>query len=237
MTWNILLESGDNLLLEAAPDMPKLIVFENEEFRPTPASEETTPLYTAELVDEDGDKLETGILEAFMLRVFVASTELELRPFQSVLNENDVTITYGSAATTLEWLVQVGDTRLGDLTQTKEKHVALFEWGWDSGSNEIVTDAIDTTSGDETVNINIPSHGLTGTDNHIFLIEPDDVGGLCLGGSQRVSNIVDSDNVEIEARTAATATVSGGGTFTILLNSKILKHEVTFSVKRAEPTC
>jgi hypothetical protein len=245
MPWNLLLENGDalllengfNLLLEEAPEMPNLILFEDEEFRPSPVDEETTPFYTANLVDENGVKLVTGILESFMIRVYVSGTEFELRPNQDALNANDVSITYGSTATVLEWLVQVGDTRLSLLTATKEKHIALFEYAWDSGSRGSVVDALDTTDTDETVNINIVAHGLTGDDNHIFLIDPDVVGGLCLGGSHYITEITDADNIRIEARTAATSTVSGGGTFDYLLNSKALKKEVTFSCKRVEPLC
>jgi hypothetical protein len=244
MTWNILLESGDalllengdNLLLESAPSMPNLILFTEESFRPTPPKEETTPFYIAKLEDENGAKLETGILEAFLLRVYVEATEFELRPNQDALNANDVSIAYGAASTDLEWLVQVGDTRLESLLLAKEKHTALFEYSWDAGSTGEITDALDTTLDDETVNINIPTHGLTGTDNHIFLVEPDEVGGLCLGGSHYISEITDSDNIKIEARKVATGTASGGGTFTYYLNSKVLKHKVSFTVGRAEPT-
>lgn len=234
----LLLELGDNLLLEASPKMPNLILFDAEDFRPSPAGEETTPFYTANLIDEDDAIVAVDIIEAMMLRVYVDNdAETILRDNQDVLNVNDVWITYGLTATVLEWLVQVGDTRLSDITETKEKHVALFEYAWDSASSESITAGIDTTESDATVNINIVAHGMTGDDNHIFIDDPDEVGGLCLGGSHFVTNIVDVDNIEIEARKVATSTASGGGTVTIWINPKILKHEVKFIVNRAEPSC
>lgn len=245
MPWNLLLENGDalllengdNLLLEAAPRMPKLILFDDVQLRPAQPHEETTPLFDAKLVDDLDSPLAIDVLEAMTLQVFVEGSETSRRPAQDVLNANDVTITYGLVETTLVWLVQVTDTAMEDLTTTSTKHIALFEYAWDSEASGSLTDPIATTSGDATVTITVVGHGLTGDNNHIFLIEPVEVGGLCLNGSQKVTEIVDLDTLKIEARKVATGTATGGGSFDYLLNSKTLKYEHSMTIKRVEPVC
>jgi hypothetical protein len=233
----LLLETGDNLLLEAGPDvMPKLILFKTEKLRPSPPDEETTPLYTAKLVDENGLPVEDGVLDAVLLQVFDEATEEMLRETESVLNTNDVTITFG-ATTDFEWLVQVGDTRLLDLTKTSGKTTALFEYAWDSEYTGVATDPFDTVADSTEVTVTLPSHGMTGEGNHLFFIGASDVGGVCLHGSHPVTSIVDGNTVTVTARAAATSTANGGGSISYLVNSFVLKHVVRFTVKRREPLC
>lgn len=233
----LLLETGDNLLLESSPDViPMLILFKSAKLNPSPPDEETTPLYTAKLVDEDGLPVEDGVLEAFLLQVFDETTETVLRATQDVLNTNDVTLTFGTE-TEFQWAVQVGDTRLVDLTKKTGKHVGLFEYAWASDYTGTATDPFGTTSGSDVVTVNLPSHGLTGEDNHLFFVDAEDVGGVCFNGSQVVTSIVDADNLTITARTEATATASGGGALSYLVNSKVLKHVARFTVNRREPIC
>ena len=246
MSFNLLLETGDallletggfdNLLLETSPDIPMLILFKTTKLNPDPPDEETTPLFTAKLVDEDGDPVQSGVLEAFLLQVFDESTETVLRAMQDVLNTNDVSIAYGTT-TDFQWNVQVGDTRLVDLTKKTGKHVALFEYAWSSEYSGTATDPFTTVSGSPTVAVNLPSHGLTGDDNHLFFVDAENVGGLCFQGSQAVASIVDGNNITITGRANATSSASGGGSLTYFANSQVLKHVVRFTVKRREPIC
>lgn len=243
MAWNLLLEDGFellledgfNLLLEEGPDVvPNLILFKSAKLNPAQPDEETTPLYTAKLVDEDGLPVEDGVLEAMLLEVFDDATETALRENEDVLQTNDVTIAFG-ATTDFQWLVQVDDTRLLDLTTTAGKITALFEYAWDTDYSGVATDPFATVEDSTEVTVTLPSHGLSGTGNHLFFIGAEDVGGVSFGGSQIVTSIVDPDTITITARSAATATASGGGSLSYLVNSKVLKHVVKYTVRRQEP--
>lgn len=72
-----------------------------------------------------------------------------------------------------------------------------------------LSNALDTTDTDETVNITDVAHGAVDGDG-IYIVTPVSIGGIVLHGYYEITK-VDDDNYTIESSDAATATVSNGG--------------------------
>jgi hypothetical protein len=212
--------------------------FSEEELVPNRPFEKTTVLYSAKIVDEDFVQIPLTEIEALTLQVFDSLSETVLRESQDVLNANDVTVTEDSNDTVLTWIAQVEDTKLTAITNTSETHIALFQSAWDSGSNGSLSGPFAMTSASSTVRVTLASHGLSSTtDHHVFFNDSVEVGGLLIVGAYAVTEIVDANTFDIDARCPATSTATGGGTVNYWLNPKTAKHTVKITVKRIEPTC
>lgn len=238
----IKLESGDgNVLLEISPAGGLLVItFTDEEVFPSQPSEETTPAYRASLVDEDDAQFRLEWIEAMLVSVDDDSSSTVLRPVQDGLNANDVTITDDGSATTLTFIAQLNETRLVAADSASEIRNVTFEFAWESGKTINETDPIAAANNDTTLTVTASAHGLTdATGPHqIFIVSPDDkVGGVCINGGHRVTEIVDANTLRVEARSVATSTVTGGGATIILINSRVGKHVKKMTVVASETAC
>lgn len=94
--------------------------------------ERCTAKYTATIQDESGTALASTDLTTLTLTLYDLASEtiLNSRNRQNVLNANNVII---DVAGVLTWTMQPADNVLVDTTAKQERHVALFEWTWDSG--------------------------------------------------------------------------------------------------------
>lgn len=101
-----------------------------------PIDEKETGRYTATIVGSDGvTPLPGATLTTLILSLYVIKqdgTDGMIRTSQNVLNVNNVTV---DAAGLLVWLVQVADTTLVEAIPY-ERHIALFEWTWPTGSGK-----------------------------------------------------------------------------------------------------
>tara|TARA_R110002072_G_scaffold238769_2_gene396377 strand:- start:297766 stop:298512 length:747 start_codon:yes stop_codon:yes gene_type:complete len=236
----LLLESGDNLLLETGLRMyPLAILFDSAETIPDRVFEETTPAYRAKLVDENDERVSVAVLDAILVSVADKKTGIVLRHAENGLNANDLTIIDGDADTVLTFILQIEETRLVDLANSNETRELLFELAWSSADTGTANNPISTTEDSATVTLTIPGHGLTQSTgpHHIFLVPDEEVGGVCVSGSQRITEVVDADTLTVEARKVATATANGGGTVTWFTNGRVGKKQEQITVTRAEPIC
>lgn len=104
--------------------------------------EQTTPVYSATLTDEDGNPLPGATLATLTLTLYVVKSDgtltyLNSRQRQNVLNLNGVTVGADGLVT---WPLAVADTTLVEVLAF-ERHIALWEWTWPtnkSGKHEIV---------------------------------------------------------------------------------------------------
>lgn len=78
-------------------------------------------------------------------------------------------------------------------------------------STQNLTNPFSTTISTTTVNVNDTAHGLSVGD-WIYCVMPIAIGGIVLFGYYQVVTVVDADNYRITSASAATSTVSGGGT-------------------------
>jgi len=219
-------------------DVANYLQFTEETKHPPRPFEKTTVMYQAKLVDEDYAQIPLSEIEALTLQVFDSLSETVLRESQDVLNANDVTITEDSQNTILTWIAQVEDTKLTSIANVSETHVALWQSAWDSTATGTLTDPFDMTLDSSTVRVTLASHGMSATtDHHVFFNDSVEVGGLLIVGAYAVTEIVDANTVDIDARCPASATATGGGTVNYWLNPKTAKHTVKITVKRIEPTC
>ena len=101
-----------------------------------PIEEKATGRYTATIVGNDGvTPLPGATLTTLILSLYVIKqdgTDGMIRTTQNVLGANNVTV---DAAGLLVWLVQVADTTLIEAIPY-ERHIALFEWTWPTGSGK-----------------------------------------------------------------------------------------------------
>lgn len=73
-----------------------------------------------------------------------------------------------------------------------------------------LTNPLSTTDTSTTIGVADVAHGTTEGD-WIYIVMPTSIGGLILQGDYVVTNVIDADNYEFEAASAATATVAAGG--------------------------
>ena len=97
--------------------------------------QDTTGIYTFELVDQDGDAIDVGQLETVTLTYYDKETRqiINTREAQDILQANNVIIltdTGPPIVTTLRWDIQQEDTVIIDGRRELETHIALFEWTW-----------------------------------------------------------------------------------------------------------
>jgi hypothetical protein len=106
---------------------------------PTSVLEQTTGLYTFELIDEANLGINATQLNTLLLTYYDADTLtiLNAREDQDVRNGNDVTITTvltPTLVTTVAWLLQPLDTVILNPRAPMELHIAIFRWTWLGGS-------------------------------------------------------------------------------------------------------
>ena len=97
--------------------------------------QDTTGIYSFELVDQDGDAIDVGQLEIVTLTYYDKETRqiINTRESQDVLQDNNVTILTDAGppiVTTLTWSIQQEDTTIIDARRELETHIALFKWTW-----------------------------------------------------------------------------------------------------------
>lgn len=95
--------------------------------------EQTTPRYTAQILDDTGVALPAASLSTLTLSLYTldsTGTAVYIRNAQNVLNANNVTVdTNGN----IVWSVQVADTTLANTALDFERHIALWTWTWSGG--------------------------------------------------------------------------------------------------------
>ena len=102
--------------------------------------EGATPTYSLQLVNENSDKIEFDSLVTLTLTYYdmttqtVINTRLEQGILASTSNTHKNNVSVSDAAL-VTWVLQVGDTVLVDDRKDFEKHVALFTWSWQDGSD------------------------------------------------------------------------------------------------------
>ena|SRR5436190_23659724 len=98
--------------------------------------EQSTPKYTATITDDAGAALPAASLTTLTLTLYVIKADgtiayVNSRNRQSILNLNNGTVDVNGLVT---WLVQQADTTFVEATLPFERHIALFEWTWSTGS-------------------------------------------------------------------------------------------------------
>ena len=98
--------------------------------------EGTLAKYTATIIDEAETAIALSAMTTLTLTLYdeETGTVINSRNDQDVLNTNNVTV---SSAGLLTWLIQPGDNAIVGTRRRAgqyEKHVALFEYTWSSGS-------------------------------------------------------------------------------------------------------
>ncbi len=99
--------------------------------------EQSTPRYTATILDDSEQPIGAGSLATLLLTLYVVRADgsyeyLNSRNDQDILNANNVTV---DANGVLVWAVQIADTTLVEPALPFERHCALFEWTWLSGGS------------------------------------------------------------------------------------------------------
>lgn len=92
--------------------------------------EKTTPLITADLIDENNDPILLSDILTLTLTLYSmtdspTNTAINLRTNQNVLNANNVVV---SSTGALSWYLQEGDTTLTDPSLAEEIFRAVFKW-------------------------------------------------------------------------------------------------------------
>ena len=98
-------------------------------------NEKITARYTADVQDHVGNAIAGSSLTTLTLTVYDKSTGdvINSRDAQDVLNTNGVTV---DGSGNLIWVIDPDDNAIVTSTSKVEKHIALFEWTWDSGNKE-----------------------------------------------------------------------------------------------------
>lgn len=104
--------------------------------------EETTPKYTATILDDAGNALPIASLTTITLTLYVIKADgtiayVNSRNAQNVKNANNVTI---DSAGLLTWSLAVADTTLVE-DLPFERHIALWEYTWGSsraGKHQVI---------------------------------------------------------------------------------------------------
>ena len=97
--------------------------------------QDTTGIYSFEMVDQDEVAIDVAQLETVTLTYYDKETRqiINTREAQDVLQNNNVIITTVAGppiVTTLRWDIQQEDTVIVDSRRELEMHIALFEWTW-----------------------------------------------------------------------------------------------------------
>lgn len=97
------------------------------------AREQTTPIFSARLRDQNGDAISVDDLTTLTLTYYnkASGARINSRDGQDILNDNDVTVDSEGVVT---WNMQVDDTPILDDVRFEEDHIALFRWTWSSGT-------------------------------------------------------------------------------------------------------
>ena len=97
--------------------------------------QDTTGIYSFELVDQNNAAIDVAQLETVTLTYYDKETRqiINTRDGQNILQANNVIITTVAGppiVTTLIWSIQQEDTVIIDSRRELETHIALFEWTW-----------------------------------------------------------------------------------------------------------
>lgn len=114
-----------------------------------PIPERTSAKLTTQLQDEDGNGIPAGSLGTLKLTLYVAGSPASVinnRNKQDVLNINGVIV---DSQGNLSYQMTPEDNQI-IWDQTQERHIALFEWTWQSearaGKHEILMQVINLES-------------------------------------------------------------------------------------------
>ena len=233
--------SGSLLLGDQTATVPVVILFDEDDLIPAPVKEKVTGRFKAKLINEDGDQVEAGTIQAITLVVMDQSSNTVLR-HDDALDLNDVTLDEQELDTFLTWLFDTQDSRLLDRSNRSEQHIATFQFGWGAASTGSGTDLLSTTISTQLATITITGHGVSVTDtedkHRLFLQTTAAVGGVTFAGRYVVKRAIDTNTLEIRLNCDATATESnGGGTVEWWLDGSISTGEVIIPVERNDPYC
>ena len=97
--------------------------------------QDTTGIYSFEMVDQNGAAIDVSQLETITLTYYDKETRqiINTREAKNILQANNVIITTVAGppiVTTLRWEIQQEDTIIIDARRELETHIALFEWTW-----------------------------------------------------------------------------------------------------------
>ena len=91
--------------------------------------EDSTPIYSAVIKDENGNVLPASTLDTITLTYYDEATGaiINSRTSQDILNLNNVTI---DNVGQLLWSLEADDTQIITDSNNIEERIALFEWAW-----------------------------------------------------------------------------------------------------------
>ena len=98
-------------------------------------NEKVTAQYTADVQDHEGNAIAGSSLATLTLTLYDKDTGdiINSRNAQDVLNTNGVTV---DGSGNLTWIMDYDDNAIVTSTSKVEKHIALFQWTWDSGNKK-----------------------------------------------------------------------------------------------------
>jgi hypothetical protein len=98
-------------------------------------NEKVTARYSAIIQDETETALAGSNLQTLTLTLYdkATGTIINSRNDQDVLNTNGVSV---DGSGNVVWIMEPEDNAVVTATSKVEKHIALFEWTWDSGNKE-----------------------------------------------------------------------------------------------------
>lgn len=96
-------------------------------------NEKVTARYTADVQDHEGNAIAGSSLTTLTLTLYdkATGTIINNRNAQNVLNVNGVTV---DGSGNLVWVMTPDDNAILTAASKVEKHIALFQWTWDSGA-------------------------------------------------------------------------------------------------------
>lgn len=199
-------------------------------------NEKTTFEYVGQIVDSAGAAQLLSATEAILLTVYDSSSTTVLRATEDVRNVNQVAI---DAAGVVTYQVRPYETRVvsdslgpGD----SEQHRMAFRFVWNSATTSSLTNAYATTSASKTVTVTHAAHGLA-VDDHVVIVDGDEVGGLNMQGLRIVASVVDVNNYTFTHDCAATSTDTGGGTATSYDLPETSTHVYKFNAVKQDIVC
>lgn len=96
-------------------------------------NEKVTAKYSAILQDEDENALSSSDIQTLTLTLYDKSTGtiINSRNAQDVKNTNGVSV---DGSGNVIWVMEPDDNAIVTATSKVEKHIALFQWTWNSGA-------------------------------------------------------------------------------------------------------
>ena len=171
-----------------------------------------------------------------LLTVYDADGKNVIRSTEDARNANQVTIATDGSIT---WQIRPYETKVqndGLGAGDAEEHVALFRFVWNPAFTSSLTNPYATTSGSKVVTVTHTAHGLSVND-HVVLLNGDNVGGLSMQGLQIVASVVDANTYTFTHHCAATSTATGGGSVTSYDLPETSTHAYRFRAVRRDIIC